>query len=157
VPRERKTATVTAAPATDARQWGGLPRGATVLVDTAPWIYLLEDHTTLSDRFAGLFEGAMRGDIDIALSSITVAEILTGPYKSNKAALAKRFEAVLRTYRIVPLTTQIASLAAQMRALYRLKLPDAVQLASALDIGAAALVTHDRDFSAVKDLPIVAG
>jgi predicted nucleic acid-binding protein len=48
-------------------------------------------------------------------------------------------------------------MAAQLRVQYRLKLPDAVQLASALDIGAAALVTHDRDFSKVLDFPVLNG
>jgi predicted nucleic acid-binding protein len=51
----------------------------------------------------------------------------------------------------------VASLAAQLRVQYRLKLPDAVQLASALQIGAAALATHDRDFSAVQGLPVLMG
>jgi len=38
-----------------------------------------------------------------------------------------------------------------------LKLPDALQLAAALDIGASALVTHDRDFAKVQGLPILTG
>ena len=50
-----------------------------------------------------------------------------------------------------------ASAVAQLRGQYRLKLPDAVQLASALDIGAAALVTHDRNFSSVQGLPVLTG
>lgn len=45
--------------------------------------------------------------------------------------------------------------AAQLRAQYRLKLPDAIQLATALDIGAAAFVTHDRDFSRVSGVEIL--
>lgn len=126
-----------------------------MLVDTAPWIYLLEENPVFATKFAGLFEAASRGDVELALTTVTLAEILTGPYKTGQATLAKRFEAVLGTYRVVPLTTSIASLAAQMRAQYRLKLPDAVQLASALEIGAAALVTHDRDFSAVQGLPVL--
>ena len=36
-----------------------------------------------------------------------------------------------------------------------LKLPDAVQAASALVIDADALVTHDRDFSAVSGLTVM--
>jgi predicted nucleic acid-binding protein len=55
------------------------------------------------------------------------------------------------------LSSAVASLAAQLRVQYRLKLPEAVQLASALQIGAAALVTHDRDFSAVQGLPVLMG
>jgi predicted nucleic acid-binding protein len=42
-----------------------------------------------------------------------------------------------------------------MRASYRLKLPDAIQVASALAINAAALVTHDRDFSRLKELRVL--
>lgn len=34
-------------------------------------------------------------------------------------------------------------------------LPDAIQLATALEIGAWALVTHGRDFSGVEDVRIV--
>ena len=47
--------------------------------------------------------------------------------------------------------------AAQLRAQYGLKLPDAMQLATAIDIGASALVTLDRDFFAVQGLPICYG
>ena len=144
---------VTATPAT---LWGGLSPGALVLVDTAPWIYLLEDHPQFAPLFLGLFEAAERGQVQLALTTITLAEVLTGPLK-HKQTLAKRYEIALNKYQVLPLTATIASLAAQLRIQYRLKLPDAVQLASALDIGAAALVTHDRDFSKVKGLPVLQG
>ena len=137
--------------------WGGLREGATVLVDTAPWIYLLEDHAEFAPRFVGLFEAAERGQIQLALSTVTLAEVLTGPFKAGQTALAKRYETAMGTYQVVPLSAAVASLAAQLRVQYRLKLPDAVQLASALQIGAAALVTHDRDFSAVQGLPVLMG
>ena len=137
--------------------WGGLREGSTVLVDTAPWIYLLEDHPEFAASFVSLFEAAERGQLHLALSTITLAEVLTGPFKSGQSALAKRYETALGHYQLVPLSASVASLAAQLRVQYRLKLPDAVQLASALDIGAAALVTHDRDFSAVQGLPVLMG
>jgi predicted nucleic acid-binding protein len=137
--------------------WGGLSEGATVLVDTAPWIYLLEDHAEFAPRFLGLFEAAERGQIQLALSTVTLAEVLTGPFQAGQTALAKRYEVALGAYQRVPLSAEVASLAAQLRVQYRLKLPDAVQLASALQIGAAALVTHDRDFSWVQGLPVLMG
>ncbi len=150
MPRTVKAAATAAA-------WGGLAEGATVLVDTAPFIYLLENHPQWAERFVGLFEAADRGSVQIALSTVTLAEVLTGPYKAGQTALAKRYEKALLSYQVVPLSAAIASLAAQLRVRYLLKLPDAVQLATALDIGAAALVTHDRDFSKVQGLPIVMG
>ena len=139
------------------RLWAGLPQGAIVLVDTAPWIYVLESHPQFADRFVGLFEAAAKGHVLIALSAITLAEVLTGPFKAGQTALAKRYEKALLQYRVVDVSAPIAALAAQLRAQYRLKLPDALQLATALDIGAAALVTHDRDFSQVSGLDILNG
>jgi predicted nucleic acid-binding protein len=49
----------------------------------------------------------------------------------------------------------IAESAARLRASLRLKLPDAIQAASALAINAAAIVTHDRDFSRVHSLRVI--
>lgn len=135
--------------------WGGLSDGATVLVDTAPWIYILEDHPVWASQFVGLFEAAERGRLQLALTTVTLAEVLAGPFKAKQTALAKRYEKALGRYHVVPLSAQVAVMAAQLRVQYRLKLPDAVQLASALDIGAAALITHDRDFSKVQDFPVL--
>ncbi len=139
------------------RSWGALAEGATVLVDTAPWIYLLQDHPEFARRFEGLFAAAEEGRVELALSTITLAEVLTGPYKAGEVTLAKRYEKALKSYQIVPFSEAMAIQAAQLRAQYGLKLPDAAQLATALDMGAAALVTHDRDFSAVQGLPILYG
>lgn len=135
--------------------WGGLSDGATVLVDTAPWIYILEDHPVWASQFVGLFEAAERSRLQLALTTVTLAEVLAGPFKAKQTALAKRYEKALGRYQVVPMSAQVAAMAAQLRVQYRLKLPDAVQLASALDIGAAALVTHDRDFSKVNDFPVL--
>ena len=139
------------------RLWSGLPQGATVMVDTTPFIYVLESHPQFADQFVGLFEAAAAGDLTIALSTIALAEVLTGPFKAGQTALAKRFEKALSQYNVIPVSTPIAVLAAQLRAQYRLKLPDAIQLATGLDIGAAAFVTHDRDFSQVTGVEILTG
>jgi predicted nucleic acid-binding protein len=137
--------------------WGNLPAGATVAVDTAPFIYVLEGHEKFADQFAGLFAAADAGELHIALSTITLAEVLTGPFKAGKTALAKRYEKALSQYTVVPVSPAIAALAAQLRVDYRLRLPDAIQLATALDIGASAFVTHDRDFSRVTGIDILTG
>jgi predicted nucleic acid-binding protein len=55
------------------------------------------------------------------------------------------------------LTTEIAATAARLRASTGLRLPDAIQAATALEISAAALVTHDRDFSKLEGLTILTG
>jgi len=56
---------------------------------------------------------------------------------------------------IHPLSAAIAIEAARLRQRYQLRLPDAIQLATALEINAFALVSHDRDFSSVQDIRIL--
>lgn len=133
----------------------GLPKHALLLLDTAPIIYCLESNARYAARFQPLFERHAAGEFRFAVTTITVAEVLAGPLQAGDEALTRRYRAVLESWRCVELDVEIAESAARLRATLRLKLPDAVQAASALAINAAALVTHDRDFSRVKPLRVI--
>lgn len=133
----------------------GLHEGALLLVDTAPIVYVLEAQPTFGPRFAPLFEAHAAGRLDFAVTTITLAEVLTGPLQAGDEMLARRYRAILESWRLVELDVDIAESAARFRASLRLKLADAVQAASALAINAAALVTHDRDFSRVTAVRII--
>ncbi len=133
-----------------------LPAGALLLVDSAPIIYTLEGNTRFAERFAPMFERHALGELVLAVSTITIAEVLTGPLRAGEEALARRYRAVLDAWQVVDFTSGIAESAARLRGTYGLKLPDAIQLASALAINADALVTHDRDFSSVRGLRVLA-
>lgn len=126
-----------------------------LLLDTAPIIYFLEAHPRFASRFAPLFERHAAGALRFAVTTIAVAEVLTGPLQAGDESLARRYRAILESWQCVELDVGIAESAARLRASLRLKLPDAVQAASALSINAAALVTHDRDFSKVKSLRVI--
>jgi predicted nucleic acid-binding protein len=136
-----------------------LPIGATVVVDTAPVIYLLEDNSRYLPRFLSIFRAAERREIRILVTPITVAEVLAGPIKARKEALASRYEHALREglgWQVADLTADLAVRAARLRIRYGLKLPDAFQLAAALLHSCEALVTHDRDFGeARREAPIL--
>ena len=132
-----------------------LAEQALLLLDSAPIIYFLEDHPKLGPYFRPLFDEHAAGRVRFAVTTITVAEILTGPLQAGDEALARRYRAILESWRIVELDVDIAESAARLGASLRLKLPDAVQAASALAINAAALVTHDRDFSRVRALRVI--
>ena len=132
-----------------------LPNGR-VLVATAPIIYLLEDDVVFASRFAPFFERAEAGGHELVISTVTLAEVLTGPLRAGNERLAERYRGVLTTpptWRLVELTAAIAHRAAWIRARSRLRLPDAVQVATALETSSIGLVTHDRDFSSLDSLP----
>lgn len=132
-----------------------LPDGALLLVDSAPIIFILEAHKKFAARFAPLFERHANGEITLAVTPVTIAEVLTGPLRAGEEALAARYRAVLEAWQVVDVTCDIADSAARLRGRYGLKLPDAIQLASALSINAHALVTHDRDFANVAGLRVL--
>ncbi len=132
-----------------------LPQGSLVLVDSAPIIYILEANAKFSKRFAQLFERHAAGEVLLAVSTVTIAEVLTGPLSKGEEALAKKYRAVLEAWQVVDFTSDIAESAARIRGTYGLRLPDAIQVASALAINADALVTHDRDLSRVRGLQVL--
>ncbi len=132
-----------------------LPDHALVLVDTAPIIYFLEGHPKFAARFRPLFERQAAGTILFAVTTITIAEVLSGPFGAGEETLAKRYRAAMESWQVVPLDADIAESAARFRASLKLKLPDAIQVASAIAINADALLTHDRDFAKVKALTVL--
>ena len=132
-----------------------LPQQALLLLDSAPIIYVLEDHPKWAPRFKPLFAAHAVGHFSFAVTTIAIAEVLTGPLQAGDEALARRYRALFESWRQVDLDIGIAEGAARLRASLRLRLADAVQAASALAINAAALVTHDRDFSHVHTLRVI--
>jgi predicted nucleic acid-binding protein len=139
-----------------ALEFDDLPEQALLLVDSAPIIYILEGHPEFGPYFGPLFDAHANGRLRFAVTTVAMAEILTGPMRAGDDALAQRYRAILESWQVVPLDADIAESAARLRASLRLKLADAVQAASALHINAAALVTHDRDFSRVRSLRVIA-
>src|SRR2546423_4883803 len=132
-----------------------LPEQALLLIDSAPIIYVLEGHPKFGTRFKPLFEAHAAGRLRFAVTTITIAEVLTGPLQAADDALARRYRAILQSWQPIALDVDIAESAARLRASLRLRLADAVQAASALAINAAALVTYDRDFSRVRSLRVI--
>ena len=128
--------------------------GALLLIDSAPLIYYIENHPKLESRFRPVFE-APAPRFRLAITTIAISEVLVGPFKMKNESLALRYSSVLESWQRVDLDLEIAESAARLRASLGLKLPDAIQVASALKINAAALVTHDRDFSRVRSLRVL--
>jgi predicted nucleic acid-binding protein len=134
-----------------------LPRGAGVLVDSAPIAYVLDGHP-LAGEFAPLFERAEAGDLRLFTTPITVAEVVAGPIGAGREAQAERYRIAMTSgpgVTFVALGDEAALLAARFRNRYRLKLPDAFQLAACVLSGCQALATHDRDFRRVSEVLVI--
>jgi predicted nucleic acid-binding protein len=136
-----------------------IPDNATVLLDTNPIIYVLEGHP-LASRFEPIFADVHAGRISAVVTPVTLAEVVSGPLRAGKEALAQRYRSALTAspgWTFCPLNADIAMLAARLRLRHRLKLPDAIQLATAVHEGCHALVSHDRDFGRVREIVVLLG
>jgi predicted nucleic acid-binding protein len=134
-----------------------IPDGATVLIDTNPIIYMFEG-SALAAPFEAIFADIDAGRIQALVTPVTVAEVVTGPLKAGKEALAERYRQALcagRGWSLREIDADIAVLSARLRLRHRLRLPDAIQIAVAVHEGCHALVTHDRDFQGITDLLVL--
>lgn len=77
-----------------------------------------------------------------AISVITRAEVLAG-FDDDSEPIAR---ALLDAFAILPITTEIADLAAALRRSERWKLPDALQAAIAMHHGLVLVTRNTRDF-----------
>ena len=134
-----------------------IPDGATVLVDTAPLVYLFE-YRSLFEHFVRLFERIDAGQLQALITPITLAEIVAGPLRHGNEVLAERYRRSLTNsagWTLCDIDADLAMLAARLRVRYRLRRPDAIQLAAALRHCCDALVTHDRDFAGVTEIAVL--
>src|SRR3990172_7882023 len=131
----------------------GIPEGSLITLDTAPIIYYLQDHPVFAAKFEPLFESAAAGKIHIVISSITLAEVLCGPLATGNELLASKYRAVLSGspgWRVLPVDEKLAIIAARLRSRYKIRLPDAIQVATAVQTRSYALVTHDRTLRKIR-------
>ena len=129
-----------------------------VALDTQVFIYFIEE----DERFLGLvkpvFESIDRGSVVAATSGLTLMEVLVVPFRSANLALADRYEALLtrsRGLRFVDIDRDLLKAAAQLRAAFKLRSPDAIQVAAAMVANCAAFLTNDRKIPAVPGLKIL--
>lgn len=129
-----------------------------VALDTVVFIYFIEEHASFLPLVGPLFADADRGRRVLVTSALTLLEVLVVPYRVGDVALAERYEALLsrsRGLRLVELDRGQLRAAAQLRAVARVRTPDALQLAAALTHGCSAFVTNDRALPVIPGLRVV--
>jgi predicted nucleic acid-binding protein len=131
--------------------------GRTAL-DTAVFIYLIEEHPDYLPLVAPIFEETARGERELVTSALTLVEVLVVPYRAGHLALAERYEALLtrsRGLNLVDLDRGQLRMAAQLRALHRICTPDALQLVAALSLQCKTFVTNDRALPKLPGIRII--
>lgn len=127
-------------------------------VDTAIFIYFIEEHPRFLPLLEPLFQEVDKGRREIVTSALTLLEVLAVPYRSRDHLLAERYEVLLtrsRGVRVADISRDHLRTAAQLRAATGVKTPDALQLVAALRAGCGTFLTNDRELPALRGLRIL--
>ncbi len=128
-------------------------------LDTAVFIYWIEDHPTYAPALEAVFRAADAGLLQLFTSALSLLEVLVIPYRSGNQALAERYDAFLtgsRGLQVVEIDHGQLRAAAKLRAVFpSIRTPDALQIGAALVAGCHAFLTNDRELPRVPGLEIL--
>jgi predicted nucleic acid-binding protein len=91
-------------------------------------------------------------------SVISLSEVLVRPIASGRSDLHEAYRELLlksSNFHTLPISATVAENAAVVRATYGLRLPDAIQIAFALDNGCQAIICNDRSMRRVTELSVL--
>lgn len=127
--------------------------GRRVYLDTNIVIYAVEGFADYSDQIQALLEAMDTGEIVAFTSDLTLAETLVKPMKDQNLAIQHAYRTFLTptaAMEIIPISRDILEDAARLRATTKLKLPDAIQLATALRERCDSFLTNDDGFRSIS-------
>ncbi|MBI4602586.1 MAG: PIN domain-containing protein [Planctomycetes bacterium] len=127
-------------------------------VDTVAFIYFIEEHPDYLPLLEPVFSQVARGEREVVSSCLTLLEVLVVPYRAGNQPLAHRYEALLtgsRGVRLVEIDRRQLRAGAQLRAVHKVKTPDALQIAAALSTGCKVFLTNDRGLPNISGLQVL--
>ncbi len=130
-----------------------------LFLDTAPVIYYVEENSQYFATVEIVFNRIQNGEIMAVASPVTLAECLVIPYRLGQTELQQEYiDLILSNNRIflVEINGEMTVKASQFRAKYNLQLPDAFQVAVALEAGCEAILTNNGVFRRVTEIRAIA-
>ena len=121
-----------------------------ICLDTNILIYFLEGIEPQASQTEKILSSFMKSENAGVISTVTVAEVLTGFYLEDdktKAVVIKKLlnDLTLNSFKIVPVSFEIADLAANLKAKRGGRLPDALIVATALNQEVDLIYSQDKD------------
>lgn len=127
-------------------------------LDAAPVIYYIDANPAYFDLMDQIFTWIESSSIRVVTSPITLAECLILPIRQNNLSQQQLFIDIITaqdTADFIETTASIARTAAEICARYNLKLPDALQVATAIASNCEAFLTNDAQLKQVTELKVL--
>ena len=129
-----------------------------IALDTSVWIYHFEGSATYGRSADSVLEAVSAGNVAAVASELVLLELLVAPLKKSAQDVADEIELTLLHFphlQLAPVTRSVLMRAAEIRARYGLRTPDAIMLATAVEAGATLAVTNDDAWKRVKEVDVV--
>jgi predicted nucleic acid-binding protein len=138
---------------------GKLREHQRIMVDTAPIIYFIEEHSRFGKIADDLFQAVTPDKTRHMFSSvIALIEVLIRPLRESDPELAEKYRYFFlhatnfTLYNVDPI---IAVKAAELRATYHLRTPDAIQMAVGIENGGTVFITNDGNLKRVAEIEVL--
>jgi predicted nucleic acid-binding protein len=118
-----------------------------VYLDTNVFIYAVEAVAEYAAAVEVLFGLIEDGTVSAVTSELTLAEALAKPLEVGRYDIAQVYEAMLTPstwLSVVPIDRSILIEAAKLQAQLKLRLPDAIHVATAIATGCPTVLSNDR-------------
>jgi predicted nucleic acid-binding protein len=127
-------------------------------LDTAPIIYFVEAHARYDAVITRVFQRIAAGQLTGVTSVLTLAEVLAQSAHRRKVSLQSQYRDLLsdsQHFELVPIDVAVAERAVVLRKRYNLRMPDALQIAAALQADCHAFLTNDSRLKRVTELRVL--
>ena len=127
-------------------------------LDTAPFIYFIENVAPYADLLEPVFSLLENHALRAVTSTVTFAEILTKPFADKNFSLADEIKFTLKSFSSLSLASideKLGEAAALIRARYKIRLPDALQVAAAIQREATLFLTNDKRVKKVDAVEVL--
>ena len=129
-----------------------------IFLDTEPLIYFIEGNSKYQSSLNDIFKLNDLGKITFLTTSITLMEVLVKPFKEKRFDLVSQYRKILmqsKGIQLIEVSNSIAEEAANLRAKYLLKTPDAIQIATANLFAADYFLTNDKTLKTIDPHKII--
>lgn len=129
-----------------------------IALDTSAWIYHFEGSASYGRAADEVLEAVSQGHVAAVASELVLLELLVAPLKKGAQDVADEIELTLLHFphlQLAPVTRSVLLRAAEIRARYGLRTPDAIMVATAVESEATLALTNDEAWRKLEEIEVM--